>query len=110
MMFKYLYPNTISEIMQYNQKIWFLVKKNCDIMKENSPGGLNMRKNLKPSPSITPMPVLIIGSYHENGTHDAMNAAWGTACDSTQLCIFIAKSHKTFKNIMLKKGIHRQSC
>lgn len=62
-----------------------------------------MRKNLKPSPSITPMPVLIIGSYDENGTPDAMNAAWGTACDSTQLCIFIAKSHKTFKNIMLKK-------
>ena len=62
-----------------------------------------MRKNLKPSPSITPMPVLIIGSYDENGVPDAMNAAWGTACDFTQLCISMAKSHKTFKNIMLKK-------
>ena len=62
-----------------------------------------MRKNLKPSPSLTPMPVLIIGSYDENGIPDAMNAAWGTASDSAQLCIFIAKSHKTFKNIMLKK-------
>lgn len=28
-----------------------------------------------------PQPVLIIGTYDENGVPDAMNAAWGTTTD-----------------------------
>lgn len=28
-------------------------------------------------PLMYPMPVLIIGTYDENGVPDAMNAAWG---------------------------------
>ena len=62
-----------------------------------------MRKNLKPNPHIAPMPVLIVGSYGRDGTPDAMNAAWGTACDYNQICIFMAKEHKSYENIMLKK-------
>jgi hypothetical protein len=73
-----------------------------DIIKPEK-GGITMRKNLKPNPHIAPMPVLIIGTYGRDGTPDAMNAAWGTACDYNQICIFIAKEHKSFENIMLKK-------
>ena len=62
-----------------------------------------MRKNMKAKPHITPMPVLIVGSYDENGVPDAMNAAWGTACDVNQLCIFLAKDHKSYANIMSRK-------
>lgn len=36
-----------------------------------------MRKDLGPKSYIYPMPVLIIGTYCEDGTPDAMNAAWG---------------------------------
>lgn len=36
-----------------------------------------MRKNFGSNPFMYPMPVLIIGSYNEDGTANAMNAAWG---------------------------------
>lgn len=36
-----------------------------------------MRKNLGVNPWFYPLPVLIIGTYDENGKADAMNAAWG---------------------------------
>ena len=35
-----------------------------------------MRKNSGPKPWLYPMPVLIIGTYDENGVPNAMNAAW----------------------------------
>ena len=34
-----------------------------------------MRKNLGNNPWFHPLPVLIIGTYDENGNTDAMNAA-----------------------------------
>lgn len=34
-------------------------------------------------PLLYPMPVLIIGTYDENGIPDAMNAAWGYITDMT---------------------------
>ena len=62
-----------------------------------------MRKNLKPKASIYPLPVLIIGTYDEDGTPNAMNAAWGTVCDTTQVVICLSAGHKTVKNL-LKTG------
>ena len=35
------------------------------------------RVNFGAKPYLYPMPVLIIGTYDENGVPDAMNAAWG---------------------------------
>lgn len=49
------------------------------------------------------MPVLIIGTYDENGVPDAMNAAWGMACDMNKIAITLSAEHKTVKNI-LKSG------
>ena len=62
-----------------------------------------MRKNLKPKAYIYPLPVLIIGTYDENGTPNAMNAAWGTVCDMAQISICIDKGHKTIKNLLKTK-------
>ncbi len=38
-----------------------------------------MRKNFGAKPFLYPQPVLIIATYGEDGTPDAMNAAWGAS-------------------------------
>ena len=52
---------------------------------------------------ITPQPVLIIGTYNENGTPNAMNAAWGGQIGRTQISVSLASQHKTTDNIRLNK-------
>ena len=47
--------------------------------------------------------MLIIASYGENGTPDAMNAAWGGVADSSRIAMYLSGGHKTVKNI-LKRG------
>lgn len=59
-----------------------------------------MRKNLKAKAYMYPLPVLIVGTYDENGTPDAMNAAWGTVCDTAQVAIVLSAGHKTVKNLL----------
>lgn len=62
-----------------------------------------MRKNFGAKPMIYPMPVLIIGTYDENGVPDAMNAAWGGISEEKEISICVSEDHKTTKNI-LKSG------
>ena len=62
-----------------------------------------MKKNIKKDLIMAPMPVLIIGTYDENGVPNAMNAAWGTQCDMDSITIFLSK-HKTTENLQLKKA------
>lgn len=38
---------------------------------------MSERKNFGAQPFLFPQPVLIIGTYDENGNANAMNAAWG---------------------------------
>lgn len=59
-----------------------------------------MRKNFGAKAMLYPMPVLIIGSYDENGKPDAMNAAWGGISENTQISICVSENHKTTKNIV----------
>ena len=59
-----------------------------------------MRKNLKPKAYIYPLPVLIVGTYDENEVPDAMNAAWGTVCDTAQVAVVLSAGHKTVKNLL----------
>ena len=59
-----------------------------------------MRKNLKAKAYMYPLPVLIVGTYDENGVPDAMNAAWGTVCDTAQVAIVLSAGHKTVKNLL----------
>lgn len=47
------------------------------------------------------MPVLIIGTYDENGKPNAMNAAWGGISEETQISICVDDCHKTAKNLVI---------
>ncbi len=58
-----------------------------------------MRKNFGAKTWLYPMPVLIIGTYDENGTPNAMNAAWGGIYDTNQVMVCLADDHKTTENI-----------
>ena len=58
-----------------------------------------MRKNFGAKTWLYPMPVLIVGSYDENGTPDAMNAAWGGIYDTNLVMVCLADDHKTTENI-----------
>ena len=42
-----------------------------------------MRRNIGKKPWFYPLPVLIIGTYDENGVPDAMNAAYGGSIPRT---------------------------
>ncbi len=48
------------------------------------------------------MPVLIVGTYDENGKANAMNAAWGGVYDTNKVVLCLGAGHKTTKNIKLK--------
>ena len=63
-----------------------------------------MKKILGVKPYLFPMPVLIIGSYCEDGTPDAMNAAYGTLCDFRHIALFLSAGHKTVANIKTRKA------
>ena len=58
-----------------------------------------MKKDFGNKPLIYPQPVLIIASYNEDGTANAMNAAWGAVWKKTKISIILDKNHKTVKNI-----------
>ena len=58
-----------------------------------------MKKDIKTVSGIFPMPVLMIGTYNEDGTVDVMNAAWGMAQSMTHLKLCLTDSHKTVKNM-----------
>lgn len=62
-----------------------------------------MRKNLGPKSLICPEPVLIIATYNEDGSANAMNAAWGGVSDYNEIIISVSK-HKTTENIKKTKA------
>lgn len=63
-----------------------------------------MRKNLGANPYVYPQPVLIVATYGEDGTVDAMNVAYGGIVNSNRIQINIGVRHKTSDNIKLKKA------
>lgn len=63
-----------------------------------------MRKNFGVHPWFYPLPVLIIGTYDENGNADAMNAAWGGLYESNLVELCLSEGHKTTQNILTKKA------
>lgn len=63
-----------------------------------------MRTNFGAKPYLYPMPVLIISTYNQNGTANAMNAAWGCIADTNQISIYVSASHKTMENIFSRKA------
>ena len=62
-----------------------------------------MKKNFGVKNWMFPMPVLMIGTYDEDGTPDMMNAAWGGITLENEITICIDTSHRTWANIA-KRG------
>ena len=63
-----------------------------------------MRKNIKTTEAIFPMPVLMIATYNEDGSVDVMNAAWGMMLDRDKVILNLTETHKTVKNIKERKA------
>ena len=61
-----------------------------------------MRKNFGAKPWTYPQPVFIVATYGEDGTPDAMNAAWGGISDDTQLSLCLSAGHKTVANLLAR--------
>ena len=63
-----------------------------------------MKKQIKTTESIFPMPVLLISTFNEDGSVDVMNAAWGTMLDRDMVALNLTETHKTVQNIKARKG------
>jgi len=63
-----------------------------------------MKNNLGKQNWMFPMPVLMVGTYCEDGTPDVMNAAWGGITLEDEITICIDTSHKTWTNIASRKA------
>lgn len=62
-----------------------------------------MRKNFGAKPFLYPQPVMILGTYDENGKANAMNAAWGGIVGANEIIVDLS-AHKTTDNIIKNKA------
>lgn len=63
-----------------------------------------MKKKIKTTEAIFPMPVLMIATYNDDGTVNVMNAAWGTMFERDEVILNLDEDHKTVKNIKNRKS------
>ena len=63
-----------------------------------------MRIDFNAKPLLYPMPVLIIAAYDEQGTANAMNAAWGGISEENEISMCLSAGHRTVKNILVSKA------
>ena len=64
-----------------------------------------MRKNFGKKGMFTaPLPVLLIGTYDENGVANLMNVAWGGQCSEHHVALNLGHERKTLENMRLKKA------
>lgn len=62
-----------------------------------------MRKDFGAKPYLYPQPVMIIGTYDEEGKPNAMNAAWGGIVGANEIIIDLS-NHKTTDNLLKTKA------
>jgi len=65
-----------------------------------------MKKSIGAHPLIQPNPVLVIGSYDQDGNPNLMTVSWGGICCSVPPCVAIstAKHSHTHENIMKSRA------
>lgn len=63
-----------------------------------------MKKNFGVKTWLYPMPVFIIATYNDDGTPDAMNAAWGSISDYGHVALCLSETHRTTENIYKRKA------
>ena len=59
-----------------------------------------MRKNFGAKPILYPQPVFIIATWNEDGTANAMNAAWGGISEANEISMCISENHRTTRNVL----------
>jgi len=64
-----------------------------------------MRKNFGAKPYTYPQPVFIIATYNDDGTPNAMNAAWGGISEHNEVALCLSAGHKTTQNILKRKAL-----
>ena len=67
-------------------------------------GGNAMKKTLGTTPVVAPLPVLIVATYDEQGTPNAMNVAWGGQCGYHHVALNLSLNHKTTENLKHTKA------
>ena len=63
-----------------------------------------MKKQIRTTEAIFPMPVLLISTFNEDGSVNVMNAAWGTMLDRDKVALNLTETHTTVKNIKARGG------
>ena len=63
-----------------------------------------MKKQIRTTEAIFPMPVLMVASYDEKGKVDVMNAAWGMMLERNYVALNLSEYHKTVQNIKKRKA------
>lgn len=63
-----------------------------------------MKRNLENTPVLAPLPVLIVATYDEQGTPNAMNVAWGGQCGYHHVALNLSLNHKTTENLKYSKA------
>lgn len=63
-----------------------------------------MKQSLGNKPLIYPQPVLIVATYNQDGTANAMNAAWGGVYDYTKVSLILDRNHKTVQNLLERQA------
>lgn len=63
-----------------------------------------MKKNLGNKTVLAPLPVLIVATYDEQGTPNAMNVAWGGLCGYHHVALNLSLNHKTTENLKHAKA------
>lgn len=76
----------------------------CIRVTSKKKGNFQMKKQIKTTEAIFPMPVLLISTFNENGSVNVMNAAWGTMLDRDMVALNLTETHKTVENIKARKG------
>ena len=60
--------------------------------------GNKMKKEIKGNMLFAPLPVIMLGTFDENGVPNVMNAAWGGQVDTNVIVVSLSQ-HKTTDNL-----------
>lgn len=62
---------------------------------------VHMKKSIGTKMIVFPQPVMLVGTYDENGKEDVMNVAWGGQCGPAQISFSLSRAagHQTTANL-----------